>query len=490
MRSSKVLLVDLNNFARYPTLAIGYLVASLRRAGIDVEVLSPLAHGVPAVERERRENFRDQVQRRLFFSSHPAMLRIHDAGLAAWGPWTMRPNPTVLQLVSEGLKRRPDTLLLSAYLDHYPSVRELGELAAAEKVPLLLGGPIFNLPEVARAWLDIPGLAAIFGGEADLSLPAIVTDLVAGRDLRRHPGVYQPGAARGSAPPPLRRLETLPVPDFTDFPWPRYRHRVVPVMTGRGCEWGRCIFCSDVVTANGRTYRSRPLDGVLDELQQQSLRYATRDFIFLDIKLNSELPMWRGLLERFQHSVPSGRWVGTVHVGAREDNGLTADDLTAARAAGMARISFGLESGSQRLNDTMAKGTHVARTSQFLRHAHAAGLSVRTTMMIGYPGETPSDLDASVAFLHAHAPFLDRVRLSRFKAIPGTRFHDMYGRDPNRFPSISRLDWNYRYARASYQQPSTGDRSYRRSKAKLLRLVHSINRQPLRHDANVFDGLM
>jgi hypothetical protein len=38
---TKALLVDLNNFGRYPTLAIGYLVASLRAADYDVEVLSP-----------------------------------------------------------------------------------------------------------------------------------------------------------------------------------------------------------------------------------------------------------------------------------------------------------------------------------------------------------------------------------------------------------------------------------------------------------------
>jgi anaerobic magnesium-protoporphyrin IX monomethyl ester cyclase len=35
---TKALLVDLNNFGRYPTLAIGYLVASLRAADYDVEV--------------------------------------------------------------------------------------------------------------------------------------------------------------------------------------------------------------------------------------------------------------------------------------------------------------------------------------------------------------------------------------------------------------------------------------------------------------------
>ena len=54
-RPMRVLLVDLNQFARFPTLAIGYLVASLRRAGVNVEVLSALNHGVPGKERENAD---------------------------------------------------------------------------------------------------------------------------------------------------------------------------------------------------------------------------------------------------------------------------------------------------------------------------------------------------------------------------------------------------------------------------------------------------
>src|SRR5436190_2084192 len=49
----KVLLVDLNNFARYPTLSVGYLAAICRRAGIKVEVFSPLMIGLKGFQREK-----------------------------------------------------------------------------------------------------------------------------------------------------------------------------------------------------------------------------------------------------------------------------------------------------------------------------------------------------------------------------------------------------------------------------------------------------
>jgi hypothetical protein len=78
-RRIRTLLVDLNNYARFPTLAIGYLVAALRREGIDVEVLSPLAYGLPATEREHQETLRDQLVRRAYFATHPALISSHDA---------------------------------------------------------------------------------------------------------------------------------------------------------------------------------------------------------------------------------------------------------------------------------------------------------------------------------------------------------------------------------------------------------------------------
>jgi len=150
-----------------------------------------------------------------------------------------------------------------------------------------------------------------------------------------------------------------------------------------GLQLGRCLFCSDVETVNGRTFRSRPVEAVLDEISQQSARHAAKQVAFLDIKLNGDLAMWRGVADGFQRHLPGGTWVGTVHVQSRGDNGLSRDDLQAAYDSGMRRISCGLETGSQRVNDSMAKGTQLAQTSEFIRDAHAVGLSVRATMMLG-----------------------------------------------------------------------------------------------------------
>ncbi|MBU6166117.1 MAG: radical SAM protein [Alphaproteobacteria bacterium] len=491
----RVVIVDLNNFASFPTLAIGLLVAALRNAGHDARLLVPLAYDVPASVREKPDRLWHHWQRRLHLSTWPAARWLRDLGRWAWYWQDRRPHGRVLRAVKAALAERPDVLMLSAYLQHHATVVELGKIARDAGVPLLLGGPAFNLPETAEAWRkSVPGLTAIYGGEADMLIPDLLETIVAGGDLLRFDGVVLPDGRRSRPAPPLRPLDQTPVPDFADFPWDRYPVRIVPVMTGRGCQWARCTFCSDVVSANGRSYRSRSLESVLHELREQARRCGTGNFLFLDLKLNSNVHLWRGLHEQIQDAVPGAQWIGTVHVDLRRDNGLSRQDLKAAARSGMRRVSFGLESGSQRLLDLMDKGCSVEANGAFIRHAHEAGISVRATMFKGYPGEIADDLEQTADFLEAHMPYLDRVRFNDFSILEDTPiWNSLFGSGEGKgggLPGIRVTGRDSVHARARYVNEDGGSPAYRRAKSRVLAAVHTINRRRLRPEAQMFDGLM
>lgn len=487
---ARVVFVDLNNFATFPTLAIGLLVASLRNAGFGVQLVSPLAHDVPAAERERAERGWDQLQRRVHLSTHPTLRWLRDGARRTRAWLQNRPQPRVLAEVARALDQQPSAILLSAYLQHYPTVVAIGRMAAARGVPLLLGGPMFNQPETADAWRDLPGLTALVGAEADLAIPDIVATAIAGGDLLQFGGVVLPDGTKSRGAPPLRPLEDVPVPDFSDFPWDRYRIHIIPVMAGRGCQWNRCNFCSDIVSVSGRTYRGRSVESVLNEIREQARRHQTTNFLFLDLKLNSNPAFFRGLIDGVQRSVRGAQWIGTVHVDRRANNGLSRNDLRAAVAAGMRRVSFGLESGSQRMLDLMDKGCTVEANSEFIREAHDAGLSVRATMFKGYPGDTADDLIKTADFLRRHQPYIDRVRFNDFSILTGTPIYDRVAADPAAFPGIKMQRFDHRNARALYVNTDTGHPDYRRAKAEVARAVHAINRRKLRSSAQAFDGLM
>ena len=491
MKKHNILIVDLNNFARYPTLAIAYLVAPLRQAGFHVDLLSPLSFGAATTEREAQENTIEHIKRRVYFSTHPIMVKIHDKLRALYAKRTSRPQPITIDAVNQHIKESPvDIILLSAYLNHYPSVKALANLAQQADIPLLLGGPAFNNEKVVNKWINLEGVSAIFGGEADFVITHLVDAIIEKKDLSQFSGTFTKGQKETLAAPPLQELEQLPIPDFSDFPWDYYQHKIIPIMTGRGCSWGVCTFCSDVTTANGRTFRSRSVDAVLNEIHEQAKRYNSKDFIFLDIKLNSDVEVWRALIANFQKILPGGHWIGTVHVNATGENGLSAEELKAAKASGLIRMSFGLETGSKNLNRRMGKGTTIEQNSQFVEDAYNAGISLRASMMLGYPSETTEDIWQSVAFLTKHREHFDRIRVSLFKAIPGTRFDTLYSKRPSRFSSIKNFHWDYRYARATYEYTDASDKDYRKAKRALLKIIHEINKEPLRDDAIQFDGLM
>jgi radical SAM superfamily enzyme YgiQ (UPF0313 family) len=485
----KVLLVDLNAFSSFPTLAIGILTASLRRKGHIVEVICPLDHGRPTAMRERRERLSDHVMRRVHLSGLVAALPFRNGARAFRAFWRNRPDRKTIARIQTAIDANPDVILLSAYLMHYEVVCEIAALAKQKGIPVLVGGPMFNIEVTAEHWRSVPGVTAIVGAEADHSIPELVEAVAVEGDLLKFAGVTLADGRVSAAAVPLRPLDSTPFADFSDFPWERYPVRIIPVMTGRGCQWAKCAFCSDVVSANGLSFRSRSVGHVLAEMEEQAGRYATRNFLFLDLKLNSRPDMLRSIAEELPSRVPGAEWIGTVHVDTRSDNGLSKRDLKVAVRGGMRRVSFGLETGSQNLLDTMKKGSTVEGNSRFIRHAHEVGLSLRCTMFAGYPGETEDDMAATANFLEAHEGYLDRVRFNAFSLLEETpifkKMAEQSGAD-----ILTALHLDPQRARMEYRNPDVETKGYRAHKRRALAAVYRINKRPVRSSARQFDGLM
>jgi anaerobic magnesium-protoporphyrin IX monomethyl ester cyclase len=494
----RVLLVDLNNFSRYPTISIGYLAAILRAGGVEVEVFSPLQVGVTGVPREGRARPWGSIDQRLrYWSAHSRsrVVRATRERLAALaGPKMLtHQRELVEQTIAAIERKRRDVVLISTYLMYRDACAEIATACEERKIPVLIGGPYFSQAQVRHEWVNLRGIAGIVGGEVEPQLPQIVRDVAAGAQLENYDGIFSANGVfggRGRMAAPLKELDALPFADYSDFPWERYPNRIIPIITGRGCGWGACTFCSDVTSTVGRTFRSRSPENVLAEIEHQARKHSARQFVFTDLKLNSNLAMWQALLENFQRIVPGGEWIAAVHVGANEPNGLTRDELRQARAAGMVRLTTGLESGSQRVLDSMAKGTDLAVTSKFLHDAAEAGISVRVTMITGYPGEVATDVEQTAEFLERHHDCIERVMLNRFAIMTGTHFERTLEREPARFPGVREVRAQHREAHVAHAYAPAGEREYRRAMRRVLAAAHRVNRKELLASARPFEGVM
>ncbi len=492
----KVLLIDLNNFARYPTLAIGYLTAILRRGDFEVDVFSPLSTGISGVVREAQPRpwgwWLDRVKYRTGVSHNPYVKRARNwaASTALHAPTLLRKSDTVAGEVRDVLSTTHyDAVLVSTYLMHHDLCCRLGEICAAAGVPYLVGGPYFAQPEVRREWMDIPGMSGLVGGEVEFELCDIVQATVDRRPLDTFAGVWTDNPEKPN-PRPLHNLDDIPFPDFGDFPWHKYPNRIIPMATGRGCGWAACTFCGDVKTTIGRRYRSRSPENVLAEMEYQSARFDAKSFVFTDPKLNSNLEVWDALLGELPGRVPGAQWIGAVHIDTNERNGLSRPELRAARKAGMVRMTTGLESGSQRVLDLMHKGVDLGASADVLEDAAAEDISVRVTMIAGYPGEQVQDVVMTAEFLERHARAIERVALNRFHIITGTRIHRSLQTRPDDFPDVGQQFPNHRLSVIGHNSTVTHDKDYRRAMDRVMKAAHEINRRPMRNAARSFEGVM
>ena len=493
-----ILLVDLNNFARYPTLSIGYLAAILRRANYSVAVFAPLMVGVRGVTRERRPHRLSLLAAKLNHwvatSGSHWVRRWRDRLAARTLSGITAHQARVLDAAKAEIARvNPQVVLISTYLMYRDACAEICLACKTLGIPVVIGGPYFTQMEVIDAWVRLPGLSALIAGEVELRLPAILDTLLAKNDPSTHRGVVvidRLGQVKGSIAPPLQELDAVPFPDYADFPWSAYPNRIVPVITGRGCGWGVCTFCSDVTSTAGRTYRSRSPQKVLAEISEHHRRHGIERFVFTDLKLNSNIEMWRAIANGVQEVAPGSSWIAAVHAGTELDNGLSVADLRIAAKAGCVRLTTGLETGSQRLAELMKKGTHVDTISAFLHSAAHAGVSARTTMILGYPGETADDVDASVEFLACHRSVIERVSLNRLHLITGTSLHRSIKKKPAQFRGFDILREDATMAHAEHHHHVVQTSAHRKAVMRLLAEVHRINSRELSLKAREFEGVM
>lgn len=497
-RSPGVLLVDLNNFARYPTLSIGYMAAVLRAAGVGVGVYSPLMVGVGGVTREARPHRLSLLLSKLNHlaatSGSAWLRRLRDRFAASRSSDISSHHDLVVLGFRDAIERaRPDAVFISTYLMYREVCERICALCKSRQIPVLIGGPYFSQPEVIQDWVAIDGLSALAAGEVELELPAILQTLLKGEDPAMHPGVVAAGAQggfSGAIAAPLKDLDAVPFPDYSDFPWEAYPNRIAPVITGRGCGWGVCTFCSDVTSTAGRTFRSRSPANVLAEIARHHRDHGVSRFAFTDLKLNSNVEMWRSLCAGLQQVAPGAQWIGAAHVGPGPDNGLSAGDLRAAAKAGCVRLTTGLETGSQRVADAMKKGAPREAVSAFLHDAAAAGISTRCTMVLGHPGEMAEDVHASAAFLEQHGGIIERVTLNRLQVITGTALHRQTCQKPGRHPGFRIVREDPRMARVDHRHDVVETAAHRKAVMRLLTAAHRINTRELRPCAREFEGVM
>ena len=273
------------------------------------------------------------------------------------------------------------------------------------------------------------GADFILRGEGEMTLLDLTQKLGGKADapLSEIPGLaYMNGEQLTvTAPRPvIRDADSLPFPawDLVDVEgyrrvWrERHGYYSMNMVTTRGCPY-HCNWCAKPFWGQG--YVSRSPENVVEEMKWLKEAYHPDHLWFADDIMGLKPGWW----ERFADLVEAHDARIPFKCLSRADLILRqATSVSALRRAGCEIVWIGAESGSQKILDAMEKGIIVEQIAAATQRLRQGGIRVGFFLQFGYPGETRTDIEATLQLVRDCAP--DDIGMSVSYPLPGTRFYD------------------------------------------------------------------
>ncbi len=326
-----------------------------------------------------------------------------------------------------------------------------------------------------------PAIDFLTVGEGERTL----AELAEGRDLATIAGLVWRDGESVVANPPREHL-----PDLDELPFPAYgklvgfpkRYHLPPfsyigvpgatMITSRGCVY-QCSYCDRSVFKRGFRYNSP--DYIYDHLRFLRARFGVRHVNVYDDLFTTNRARIEALCTRLAREPLGLRFNCAVHAGHADD-----DLLALLRDAGCLMISIGIESGDPGLLERHKASVTLDQVRDTVRRIQAAGMRAKGLFMMGLPGETPTTVERTAAFVLSLG--LDDMNMSKFTPFPGApcwddiRDHGSFDEDwrrmnclnfvfvPRDFESRDQLDQAYnRFVKSFYTDRDWRGKAMRRT---------------------------
>lgn len=245
-------------------------------------------------------------------------------------------------------------------------------------------------------------------GEGDETIVDLLNTIHQGKSLDNVRGIcfvkegkIMPTPAR----PLIRDISKLPCIDFSIFdvdlyiqnskisvsdplPIPRDEVRALPVNTARGCV-ANCDFCYHVF--KGVPYRYRTPDSIVSEIKSLIEKYSLNYINFWDELTLFSKKQTLALVQKIIDENLHFYWTGNCRTSlfsSEEDIPI----IEKMKEAGCVGVLYSLESAEPEILKAMNKRTTVEQFSKQTQLFHKAGLAVWTSLVLGYPQETPETI--------------------------------------------------------------------------------------------------
>ena len=206
-------------------------------------------------------------------------------------------------------------------------------------------------------------------------------------------------------------IDEIPTPNFDGFNLSKYlvpqKFMSLPIFASKGCYWNKCIFCG--VNCNYSKFRLKNSDLVIKDMLVLNKRYGVTIFRFVDncMHPNTIVDISNKLIET--------RKTFFWQCMARFESSFNKKIWETAQKSGLRIVSFGLESNSQFILDSMNKGVAVGDIPQILNDARNSNIFIHCFFIVGFPGEEKINTLELINFIYLNRYNIDSLTFTQFR---------------------------------------------------------------------------
>lgn len=191
---------------------------------------------------------------------------------------------------------------------------------------------------------------------------------------------------------PFPAKDLLPIDKYFLPPTKRIRNqRATNMVTSRGCPFN-CKFCMAQAMWTRRT-RMRSVQNVLAEIKRDVEQFNLTEFSFHD----EVFTLKRDRVSQICQGIINAGWDISWVCMARVES-IDLELLELMKKAGCGKITFGFESGSQRMLKLMNKEANLHDGIRAAALCKKAGIRVVGDFILGFPGEDEQSIKETIAF--------------------------------------------------------------------------------------------
>ncbi|HDH96715.1 MAG TPA: B12-binding domain-containing radical SAM protein, partial [Proteobacteria bacterium] len=269
---------------------------------------------------------------------------------------------------------------------------------------IVIGGRGWERESERRVFRD--GLPDAFvEGEGQQTMVEIIEAVKAGRSLHGIAGVlawengtYELTRTRDILPPD----EAFPLQTFEEYDLSLYENIMLPITFSQGCIC-RCAYCNDKPMSG--PFRWRSAERVADQIEFCVRRLGVSRFLFTDSAVNANL---RELVRLAEIVVRKGlkiEWYASAI--PRPD--MAREQLETLARAGCRSLTFGVESGSDRILTAMRRRWTAQQQAEAIRKTFEAGIKTQLNFIVGFPGESEEDFEATMEWIVRNRPYISEI---------------------------------------------------------------------------------